>query len=104
MTLEAQLKVLGYKDRKISRIVLSVNHIFLPLGILLSIPAALAVTDLFFIMFADMLSMLFKAAILPGSYIIGIALTAGSYFLSFTFARHKVKRVDMIESLKDNRE
>ena len=30
----SMLKVLGYKDRRISRIVLSVNHIFLPLGIL----------------------------------------------------------------------
>ena len=100
----SMLKVLGYNDRKISRIVLSVNHIFLPLGILLSIPAALAVTDLFFAMFADMLSMLLKSAILPGSYVIGISLTAGSYFLSLVCVRRKVKRVDMIESLKDNRE
>ena len=100
----SMLKVLGYKDRKIGRIVLSVNHIFLPLGILLSIPAAIGVMDLCFITFADMFSMLVKAALLPKSLVIGIALTAGSYFLSLAFVRRKVKRIDMIESLKDNRE
>lgn len=100
----SMLKVLGYKDRKISRIVLSVNHIFLPLGIALSIPAALGVMDLCFVLLADMLSMLVKAALLPQSLVIGIAMTAASYFLSLLLVRRKVKRVDMIESLKDNRE
>lgn len=67
----SMLKVLGYRDRQIGRIVLSVNHIFLPLGIVLGIPAA---------------------------------LTAGSYFGSLALVKRKIARVDMIESLKDNRE
>lgn len=100
----SMLKVLGYKDRRISRIVLSVNHIFLPIGILLSIPAAIGITDLCFTVFADMFSMLVKAALLPKSLFFAIALTAVSYFLSLIFVRRKVKRVDMIECLKDNRE
>lgn len=100
----SMLKVLGYKDRQINRIVLDVNHIFLPLGILLAIPAALAVCNTFYRMFADMFGMLVKAAIVPKSYIMSILLTAASYILSLLFVRQKVKRVDMIESLKDNRE
>ena len=95
----SMLKVLGYKDREINRIVLSVNHIFLPLGILLSIPAALGVMNGFFTMFADMFNMLIKAAITPKSYVISIALTVVSYMVSLVLVRRKVKRVDMLESL-----
>lgn len=100
----SMLKVLGYKDRQINRIVLDVNHIFLPIGILLAIPAALAVCNTFYRMFADMFGMLVTAVIAPKSYIMSILLTAASYIFSLLFVRRKVKRVDMIESLKDNRE
>lgn len=39
-----------------------------------------------------------------GSYLISILLTSGCYFGSLWLLRRKVKKVDMIESLKDNRE
>ena len=100
----SMLKVLGYKDRQIDRIVLSVNHIFLPIGILLGIPAAYSACNFFYRAFADMMGMLFKAKIAPVSYVLTILLTVASYFVSLTFVRRKVKKVDMIESLKDNRE
>lgn len=100
----SMLKVLGYKDRQINRIVLDINFIFLPAGILLSIPAAYAAGNFFFVTFADMFSMLITASIAPKSYAISIFLTAASYFVSLMLVRRKVKRVDMIESLKDNRE
>lgn len=100
----SMLKVLGYRDRQIDRIVLDANHIFLPVGILLSIPAALAVCGLFYRMFAEEVSMLVTAYIAPRSYVTGILLTVGSYVVSLLLVRRKVKRVDMIECLKDNRE
>ncbi len=100
----SMLKVLGYKDRQINRIVLDINHIFLPVGIVLSILAAYAVCNTFYWMFADMFGMLVTASIAPKSYVISIFLTVMSYFVSLILVRSKVKRVDMIESLKDNRE
>ncbi len=100
----SMLKVLGYKDRQIHRIVLDVNHIFLPIGILLAIPAALGLCDTFYRMFADMLDIRITATIAPKSYVIAILLTVASYFASLLLAKRRVKRVDMIESLKDNRE
>ena len=69
----SMLKVLGYPDRKIERIVLGSNHVFLPLGILMSIPAAYAFCGLFFRIFADMMGMLvspyleLKSCIMAGS-------------------------------------
>lgn len=100
----SMLKVLGYRDRQIDRIVLDVNHIFLPVGILLSIPAVYGVCNLFYRLFADEFGMLVTASISAKSYVISIFLTAASYFASLLLVRRKVKRVNMIESLKDNRE
>ena len=40
----------------------------------------------------------------PLSYVYAIGLTGLSYFGSLWLLRRKVKKVNMIESLKDNRE
>ncbi len=100
----SMLKVLGYNDRQIDKIVLSSHHILLPLGILLSIPAVYASMHAFFLMIVDYGVLMLKAHIGLASYAISIGLTAACYFVSLWFLRRKVKRVDMIESLKDNRE
>lgn len=100
----SMLKVLGYRERQIDRIVLSANHIFLPLGILLSVPATFATGKLYFTMCADMLSMLITTSVAPGSYLLTIVLTTASYAASLALVRRKVKRIDLVESLKDNRE
>lgn len=43
----SMLKVLGYRNRRIDSMVLSSSHLLLPLGILLSIPAAYGTMDIF---------------------------------------------------------
>jgi putative ABC transport system permease protein len=100
----SMLKVLGYRDRQIDRIVLNVHHILLPIGILLSIPAAFATADAFFRMMVDYGVMRMETYISPRSYAIAIGLTVLCYVGSLYLLRRKVKRVDMIESLKDSRE
>lgn len=100
----SMLKVLGYRDRQIDRIVLSAHHVLLPLGILLAIPATYAASGAFFMMMVDYGVMLIDTHIAPKSYAIAIGLTALCYFGSLWFLRRKVKKVDMIECLKDNRE
>lgn len=100
----SMLKVLGYRDRQIDRIVLQSHHILLPIGILLSIPATYAACDAFFKMMVDFGVMLIDSYISLSSYVIAVALTVLCYFASLWLLRRKVKRVDMIESLKDNRE
>lgn len=98
------LKVLGYRDRQINRIVLNAHHILLPIGILLSVPATFAACRLFFKYMVDYGVMLVEAYISPQTYVISIGLTVLCYVGSLFLLRRKVKRVDMIESLKDNRE
>lgn len=100
----SMLKVLGYPDRKIGRIVLGSNHVFLPLGILMSIPAAYAFCGLFFRMFADMMGMLVSPYLELKSCIMVAVLTAGSYLASMHFVGWKTRKVDAAECLKAQRE
>ncbi|MDO4337116.1 MAG: FtsX-like permease family protein [Eubacteriales bacterium] len=100
----SMLKVLGYRDAQINKILLQSHHILLPIGILLSIPCVYAAADAFFLLMVDYGVMLIDTYIAPKSYLISILLTAGCYFGSLWLLRRKVKKVDMIESLKDNRE
>ena len=100
----SMLKVLGYRNRKIDGMVLTSSHILLPLGILLSIPAAYGSMEAFARMFADMDGMLMTVSIQPKSYFLTILLTCLSYFGSLLVLRRKITKVNMIESLKDNRE
>lgn len=100
----SMLKVLGYPDRKIGRIVLGSNHVFLPLGILMSLPAAYAFCGLFFRMFADMMGMLVSPYLELKSCIMAAVLTAGSYLASMHFVGWKTRKVDAAECLKAQRE
>lgn len=100
----SMLKVLGYRDKQINKIILQSHHILLPIGILLSIPCVYAAAHAFFLLMVDYGVMLIDTYIEPKSYVISILLTTGCYFGSLWLLRRKVKKVDMIESLKDNRE
>ncbi len=100
----SMLKVLGYEDNKISRIVLSANHILLPIGIILSIPATLATTGGLFKWMLNYIGLLIEPHITPVSYIYTIVFTSACYFGSVWFVGRKTKKVSMVEALKDNRE
>lgn len=100
----SMLKVLGYRDSQINKILLRVHHVLLPIGILLSVPCVYAAAHAFFLLMVDYGVMLIDTYLAPKSYLISILLTSGCYFGSLWLLRRKVKKVDMIESLKDNRE
>lgn len=100
----SMLKVLGYKDKQINQIVLRVNHILLPIGILVSIPLVLASINWFMVWLAEFMGVLPKTYIAPKSYLYTTILACCSYFGSLFLLRRKVSKVDMVESLKDNRE
>ena len=100
----SMLKVLGYDDKNINRIVLRVNHILVPIGFLLSIPAVFAVSNWFMAFLASFIGMLPKTYIAPTSLLYTAVLIGISYFGSLFLLRRKVSKVDMVESLKGNRE
>ena len=82
----------------------SSGHLLLPLGILLSIPAAYGTMDVFARFFAEIDGMLMTVSIGPKSYLVTILLVCLGYIGSLFLLRRKITKVNMIESLKDNRE
>ena len=100
----SMLKVLGYKDKGINQIVLRVNHILIPIGILVSIPPVFASINWFMVFLAEFMGVLPKAYVTPQSFLYTVILVCCSYFGSLFLLRRKVSKVDMVESLKDNRE
>ncbi|MCD8056091.1 MAG: ABC transporter permease [Clostridiales bacterium] len=100
----SMLKVLGYKDATINRIILGTNHILLPLGILLSIPAVFVILDMFWLMMLDYDVMLFTTYIKPTSYILTVIFTSLCYFGSIWLVGRKTLKIGMDEALKEQRE
>ena len=100
----SMLKVLGYRDGQINRIVLRVNHILLPIGFFCGIPPVFASIKWFMAFLAEFMGVLPKACIAPESLIYTAALVCMCYFGSLFLLRRKVSKVDMVESLKGNRE
>lgn len=100
----SMLKVLGYQDRKIDRMVLNVNHILLPFGIAAGVLASYLGIEWYFLAFAETVGMLIPATIRPFSIVLTILVVCACYFCSLFLVRRKVSKVDMVESLKDTRE
>ena len=100
----SMLKVLGYDDNSINQIVLRINHILVPIGFLVSIPLVFASTNFFMAFLAEFIGALPEAYIAPKSFLLAAGLICISYFGSLFLLRRKVSKVDMVESLKGNRE
>ncbi len=100
----SMLKIFGYRKREISSMVLSANHILVPLSLVISIPLTILASDVFFTMMIDNLSAYIEPSVKPLSCVICAVLVILSYGASLTLLKRKVFRIDMVESLKDNRE
>ena len=97
----ATLKVLGFKDKKIQKIIIKQNNIVAVISIILGLPAGFYLTDwLFKTAIED--SYDFGAHINIQTYIIAaIGTFVMSYLVSKLLAK-KIKKIDMVTSLKGN--
>ena len=100
----SMLKVLGYQDTQINEIVLRINHILVPMGFVASIWPVFITINWFMVFLADFMGVLPKTYIAPISLVYTAILICISYFGSLLLLCRKVSKVDMVESLKGNRE
>ena len=100
----SMLKVLGYENRRINRMVLSSNHLLLLPGIALGTLAAYGIMAWYCAEFVEVESIMIPATLCPKSIVLTAVITASSYFISLLLLRRKVDRADMIAALKDERE
>ena len=100
----SMLKVLGYKTKEVNRMLLNTNHILVPFCLAAGIITCLGMTAVIFRSFVDVFNLYIEPSVSVLSVIIiGVIQVAGYYF-SLTLLKRKAHRVDMVESLKDNRE
>lgn len=100
----SMLKVLGYHDREINKMVLNANHILLPVGIIMGIAVSYVSIYYYFAAFAEMEGMIVPTILKLSSVVFTVIIVSVCYFISLLFIRKKTSRVNMVESLKDNRQ
>jgi putative ABC transport system permease protein len=103
-TTVSMLKVLGYHNKEINKVVTHIYHLLIPVGIILGMAAGYALCKFNFDHSAASNHTYIEAYMSVISMIKYILLVVGSYILSLLFLGRKVKDVNMTESLKDNRE
>ena len=100
----SMLKVLGYRNKEINGIVTNVYHFLIPIAIILSILLGVYGTKAVFDANVSMYKTYIETLIYPVSILKIIMLILISYVLSLLLLRGKVGKVNLVESLKDNRE
>ena len=94
----ATLKVVGFKDKKISSLLISQNLWLTVLGILIGIPAGIGVLGYLLNALASEYEM--KLAIGPATYLLSILLTFGVSLIVGLMVARKNKYIDMVAALK----
>ena len=100
----SMLKVLGYRNKEINGMVIKVYHFLIPIAIILSIILGFYGTKAVFDANVSMYKTYLETLIYPVSVIKIIMLIVVSYVISLLLLRGKVGKVNLVESLKDNRE
>ena len=94
----ATLKVVGFRDRKIGRLLISQNLWVSILGILLGLPLGVWLLDVMLDKLASEYEL--QMSIRPWSFILTVVLALGVSLLVSLMVARKNKKIDMVEALK----
>jgi ABC-type antimicrobial peptide transport system permease subunit len=97
----ATLKVLGFDNKKIKRVFIKQNIWISIVSAILGMPCGYFITDYVFTMVADR-DYDFGATITFKTYIISFVVTVLCSYLVSLFLARKIKKIDMVTSLKGN--
>lgn len=100
----SMLKVLGYRNNEINRIVLSTNHMLVAIGFIAAIPLCYGSLSLLSRFAIPYMHVVLQPHIAISSIMLSLAIILASYFVSLFLLRRKVNKVDMVVALKGNRE
>jgi len=94
----ATLKVLGFRDRAIGKILMSQNIWLTVVGVIIGLPAGVGVLQWLLTALAGEYEM--KMMLGPLTYTVSVLLTFGTSFLVGLMVSRKNKKIDMVEALK----
>ena len=83
---------------------MSSNHLIVPLGFLIGVPLGIALSDMIATTNAKTSGMFMTIELTPKIFVTGMLFVGISYILSMLLAGMKLKKVDMVECLKEDRE
>ena len=98
------LEVLGYRGQELRRLVLSPNHLLVPVGFALGIPLGLALADMIARANAASGGVMMSIMLTGKTLLISAVFIAAAYVLSLALSARKLKKIDMVECLKEERE
>ena len=98
------LEVLGYRSQEIRRLILSPNHLLVPIGFALGIPLGLALADMIAMENAASGGILMSISLTGKTLLISAVFIVVAYVVSLALSARKLKKVDMVECLKEERE
>ncbi len=98
------LEVLGYRSQEIRRLILSSNHLLVPIGFVLGIPLGLGLADMIALANAASGGILMSTTLTGKTLLISAVFIVVAYVLSLALSARKLKKVDMVECLKEERE
>ena len=100
----SMLKVLGYTDKEITRMLFRINKYLILLIYVMAIPIILYICEIQFIGEASALNMLVPAIIRIQDVFVGLVCMFLSYDVALLISKNHIKKIAMVESLKQNRE
>lgn len=95
----ATLKVLGFRSKKIARLLISQNVWLTVIGVILGLPAGVGVLELLLAALASEYEL--KLMLGPLTYTVSVVLTFGVSLLVGWMVARKNKKIDMVEALKN---
>jgi putative ABC transport system permease protein len=98
------LKILGYRKKEITNLILGPNTLMVILGIILAVPVTIMISTAMFASSVSDIGVYFPMTIKPISYIISFGVIVLSYVASIYMSQRKVNKIEMTESLKRNNE
>ncbi len=94
----ATLKIIGFRDKKIGKILISQNMWLTIVGIIIGLPSGVLILQLIIISLAKEYEL--KLVVGALTYLVSIVLTLGVSLIVGIFVARKNKKIDMVEALK----
>lgn len=96
----SMLEVLGYRKGEVRRFVLTVNHFLVPVGFILGVPLGYLVAYSMILSAAQSSGRLMSLPVRPATLLGSFFFVLAAYGIAMALAGRKLKKVDMVETLK----
>ncbi len=96
----SMLEVLGYRGKEVRQFVMTSNHLLVPIGFLVGVPLGYLTAYSMMAASAQSSGMYMGLPVKPLTILVSAVIVAVAYVLALCLSGRKLKKVDMVESLK----